>query len=685
MKIIKYILSLSLIVLAVFACTTEDDNTSYVNDISAPTNVSATVTVTQDNSGLVTITPLGEGVSNFNITFGDGSDASDTIQPGSNVEHTYLEGTYEAIIVANGLNGLATTFIQPIVVSFQAPQNLMVTIENDLSISKQVNVMASADYSISYEVNFGDPSATTLSANIDENISFTYQDAGVYTITVTAFSAAIETALYNEEFEVTEILQPINAAPTPPARADTDVVSIYSNAYNNIANSDFYPNWGQQTTFSELDINGDTILQYGNLNYQGVQYGETVNVSAMEFLHLDVWTVDATTLQVFPISLSSGEQQVSLNLVPNQWNSFDIAISDFTDQGLTMNDIHQFKFVGAGTVFIDNLYYYKSPAAPSSLTGTWRLASEAGALGVGPAVGDIGWFNCDAACVTERACFYDDTYVFNADGSFNNVLGADTWIEGWQGGGDTCGTPVAPHDGANAATYTFNQSAGTITLNGVGAYLGLAKANNQGELPNVAVPSTVTYNVSFVDQNTMNVYIESGAGVFWQYKFVRDGAAPTSPLTGTWQMANEANALGVGPAIGDTGWYSCDAACVAERACYFDDAYVFNADGSFSNVLGADTWIEGWQGGGDTCGSPVAPYDGSAQATYTYDESANTVTINGLGAYIGLPKANNQGELPNVAVPNSITYNINFIDSNTINVTIEAGAGVFWQYKLVKN
>ena len=72
-------------------------------------------------------------------------------------------------------------------------------------------------------------------------------------------------------------------------------------------------------------------------------------------------------------------------------------------------------------------------------------------------------------------------------------------------------------------------------------------------------------------------------------------------------------------------------------------------------------------------------------ATFTYDSGAGTVTLDGAGAYLGLAKANNQGELPNVSVPNSITYNVSFIDSNTISVYVEAGAGVFWQYKLIKN
>ncbi|WP_417557151.1 hypothetical protein [Mesoflavibacter zeaxanthinifaciens] len=682
MKNFKYILTSFLAVLLVFTCANEDDDTNYVNQIEAPQNISALITVTQDNTGLVTITPLGEGVVSFKVNYGDGSELSEDLNPGESTQHTYEEGVYNAIIVATGLNGKTTSVTQEVVVSFQAPQNLVVTIENDATISKQVNINADADFALSYEVNFGDGSDPIMT-NFEEPYSYQYTDAGIYTITVTAFSAAIETTVYTEEFEVTAILQPLNAAPSQPARADADVISIYSGYYTNISGTDYYPNWGQATTFNELDINGDATIQYSNLNYQGIQYGETVDASAMEYLHIDVWTTDAPNIQVFPISIATGEQQVTLDLVTDQWNSFDIPISDFTSQGLSMNDIHQFKFVGSGTVFIDNLYYYRAPTVQNTLEGTWKMVEEAGALGVGPAVGDTSWWNCDATCVTDRACYYDDTYVFNPDGTFNNVLGAQTWVEGWQGGSDACGTPVAPYDGSASATYTYDSAAGTVTLNGTGAYIGLAKANNAGELPNVAVPSSITYNVTFLDANTISVYIESGADVFWQYKLERVGAT-SSPIEGTWKMAEEAGALGVGPAVGDTSWWNCDDACVTERACYYDDTYVFNADGSFSNVLGTDTWVEGWQGGSDACGTPVAPYDGSASATYTYDSAAGTVTVNGTGAYIGLAKANNAGELPNVAVPTSITYNVTFVDANTMTVYVEAGAGVFWQYKLVK-
>ena len=152
--------------------------------------------------------------------------------------------------------------------------------------------------------------------------------------------------------------------------------------------------------------------------------------------------------------------------------------------------------------------------------GTWKVSPEAGALHVGP-VGTTWWAN-SIDDVTTRACYFDDEYVFNPDGSFSNVLGTETWIEAWQGvAADACGTPVAPHDGSNAATYTYSDS--TVTLNGVGAYLGLPKAYNGGELGAANADSAIasrTYDIALSGGNdTMTVMINIGSGV-WTYKLV---------------------------------------------------------------------------------------------------------------------------------------------------------------------
>ena len=321
-----------------------------------------------------------------------------------------------------------------------------------------------------------------------------------------------------------------------------------------------------------------------------------------------------------------------------------------------------------------------------ALSGTtWKLAPIAQALAVGPNQGDFSWWSNSADDVATRACFFDDTFVFNADGTFNNVQGGETWLEAWQGvDADGCGVPVAPHNGSNAATWSYDEAAGTVTLTGVGAHLGLAKVNNAGELTSPAdAPASITYPV-VIDGNTMTVDINYGGG-FWHFVFEQvtgTDPEPTSAVAGTWTMAPIAQALAVGPNQGDFSWWSNSADDVTTRACFFDDKFVFEADGTFKNVQDGETWIEPWQGmDPEGCGTPVAPHDGSNAATWAFDEMASTITLTGVGAHIGLAKVNNAGELTSPAdAPGSITYPV-VIDGNTMTVDINYGGG-FWHYVL---
>ena len=92
----------------------------------------------------------------------------------------------------------------------------------------------------------------------------------------------------------------------------------------------------------------------------------------MEFLHVDMWTADAATVEVFPISVATGEKSFNMPVTAGQWVSYDIPLSHFTSLGLSMADIHQFKFVGTAgsTIYLDNIYFYK---AGSGSTGGLEL------------------------------------------------------------------------------------------------------------------------------------------------------------------------------------------------------------------------------------------------------------------------------------------------------------------------
>ncbi len=326
---------------------------------------------------------------------------------------------------------------------------------------------------------------------------------------------------------------------------------------------------------------------------------------------------------------------------------------------------------------------------PSPLAGNWKL-DGAGSAGVGPTAGSMEWWSANADVVAERACWFDDRFVFGEDGSFQNVLGETTWIEAWQGGSDACGAPVAPHDGSASATFSYDEASATLTLTGKGAHLGLPKAVNGEELSSPSsAPDSITYQVLSLtsDGNYMSVTLETAPGVWWSFNLAK---VPVSALAGTWSLDTGASpaAAGVGPTEGSMEWWSTGADVVAERACWFDDTYVFGDDGTFTNVHGEDTWVEAWQGGSDSCAAPVAPHDGSNPATFTYDESAGTFTINGKGAYVGLAKAVNGSELSSSeSAPDSVTYNVLTAtsDGKYLTLSIEAGAGVWWTFNLVKS
>jgi hypothetical protein len=448
-----------------------------------------------------------------------------------------------------------------------------------------------------------------------------------------------------------------------------------------------------------------------------------VHAGELKFdLYVDSAATDADSALL--IRMDSGYPAVGSYTLPvadlpaDQWTSVSVPVNDllaFREEGLNPLDTSEIVsfFVlqptGAAHVQVDNIRLacghpgeggcgIRAPGddggidlgGPPRWAGTWRIKSEAGALRVGPAPGDGSWWAIDDAGVVTRACYFDDDYVFNPDGTFSNVLGDDTWLEPWQGvAAEQCGTPVAPHDGTADATWSYDEDAGTLVIDGFGAYIGLPKGVNEGELPNVAVPTSITYNATFADAGNATVTIEAGPGVWWTYELVKTVDAGPEPgaatLPGTWRVASEEGSLGVGPAPGDGSWWAIDEAGLEARACYFDDDYVVGTDGSFRNVLGDETWLEAWQGvAADQCGAPVAPHDGSAVATWSLDEEAGTLTLDGFGAYFGLPKAVNEGELPGVPVPTSVTYNVTFEGADTLIMNIEAGPGVWWNYKLVK-
>lgn len=183
--------------------------------------------------------------------------------------------------------------------------------------------------------------------------------------------------------------QPTTSAPTPTAGASS-VISIFSDAYTNVANTQFFPNWGQTTTYQAIQIAGtNNVIKYANMNYQGIQFGAKQDVSSMKYLHIDVWTDDANAA-TFPITLiwEGNEKTITKPVATNgTWTSIDIPLTEFT--GANLATAIQFKFqsnewftLGAAsnpakhtTIYLDNLYFW-TDVVPSLTVSTATLSID---------------------------------------------------------------------------------------------------------------------------------------------------------------------------------------------------------------------------------------------------------------------------------------------------------------------
>lgn len=378
MKAIKYLFSLCLIVMSITACSDEEKKASFIFSAVAPSDVVMQFQVTQDNSGLVTITPNATGAISFDITYGDDSTESVSLENGQHTQHTYAEGTYTVTCVAYGPTGLETTVTQELVVSFQAPTNVEYTIENDSATSKQVNVTVSADFAVSFDVYSEGLIASQvppISANIGDTAVLNYTDAGFYTITIEVMGAAIETTtIVVEDFEVTEILAPINTAPNPPTRDAADVVSIFSDAYDDVTLDELPTSWGV-VDFEATTVESDNVWKLTSLDFLGIvtNYANGVDLSLMETMHIDYWVPEGATNELLVKivnTIDGGEDVESLGTtVGGSWQSIDIPMTGFDGGDLANTEkITQLLIDSDGVspvVYIDNFYFYRQGAGPA--------------------------------------------------------------------------------------------------------------------------------------------------------------------------------------------------------------------------------------------------------------------------------------------------------------------------------
>jgi hypothetical protein len=298
------LLTLAFTALLFASACTEDDSVGM--EVKAPSNLQVDLSVSQDNTGTVTVTPSADGASSFQILFGDvDGETATEISAGNSTTHTYAEGTYTLTVTAVGPTGLTTQITQTVTISFAAPSNLSVDVTISESNPFEIEVSASADNATMFEVYFGDAeNEEPTSLNVGETETHIYEAAGTYTVRVVAMGAGAATAEDSQEVIIVGAVDPIGL----PITFDNLLVNYEFTTFNGasfavVDNPDLS---GDNDTASRVGA----ITNSGN-NYEGGSFtlSPAVDFSSSKVITMKFWSdVSVPVLMKFEGGVS-GERQ----------------------------------------------------------------------------------------------------------------------------------------------------------------------------------------------------------------------------------------------------------------------------------------------------------------------------------------------------------------------------------------
>jgi hypothetical protein len=273
------------------------------------------------------------------------------------------------IIRYTQLNFVGTQFSQPTVNGSQMTHfHVDIQVQEPIDPSDYIKIQI-GDFGNNAVFGGGDDTngVRNLPSSTFTNGSWVSLDLPLSTFTGLTNKAHLAQILFISDATISKILvdnmyfysvptAPTVAAPTPTVPA-ANVISVFSDAYTNIAGTNFNPNWGQATVATQTLIAGNNTLRYVGLNYQGIELGSNQNVTTMTHLHIDYYSANSTSLKAYLISPGPVEKSKTL-IVPTTsgWNSIEIPLTDFSP--VNLSNVFQMKFDGNGTIYLDNIYFH---------------------------------------------------------------------------------------------------------------------------------------------------------------------------------------------------------------------------------------------------------------------------------------------------------------------------------------
>ncbi|MBT8266843.1 MAG: hypothetical protein KJO41_07955 [Bacteroidia bacterium] len=356
------------LVLTLMGCTEDDRGTNFVDEVAAPANISITFDITQDNSGLVAMTPGGEGATGFRVAFGDGSGNPVDLNPGESTEHTYAEGTYNVKVIATGINGLTTEFIQPLTVSFQAPENLMVTISPVIGDVFSVDVSATADLEAYFEFYPGESmEETPIQFMEGETITYTYAAVGDYEARVVALSGGAATTEYTETISIVNpLLLPIDFEDPTLNFSFVDFGNVSSSVVPN-------PDMSGENTSATV---GQSVKPAGAEVWAGtfLQLDDPIDFSTLNNIKVNVWSpASGITVKLKLENATDDTIATEVDVTNTVSNAWETLVFDFSTSDLSQDYQKVVLFFDFGNPGNDSTYYFDDIDLTQSIADVFEL------------------------------------------------------------------------------------------------------------------------------------------------------------------------------------------------------------------------------------------------------------------------------------------------------------------------
>ncbi len=215
-------------------------------------------------------------------------------------------------------------------------------------------------------------------ASVTPDGTISLHAAGSATITASLGSTAATGAL------TVNVSAPPTGAPATPTVPADQVISLFSEAYDNVHVDTWSADW-DIADVADVQVAGNLVKRYSNLAYAGIEFtSQPIDATAMTSIHVDLWTNDAIAFRIKLVDFGANgvfgggddsEHEITLDqasmppIATGAWNSLDIPLSDFA--GLA-NRAHLAQMIISGsspTVYLDNIYFFTTgPTAPTEPT-----------------------------------------------------------------------------------------------------------------------------------------------------------------------------------------------------------------------------------------------------------------------------------------------------------------------------